>query len=826
MKKHTLNKIKRVMIMSGIFIAALIVYFYISLSNMEHSKEVYSNMSDPSLPVIYVNTNDYLINPMNAHVQDMGNNCVRDMITVLPENRQLKLYIQEYDNMVTSINYEIRSLDLSHLIENGKIKEINRENGNIDITVPIQNLIKKNQEYLLKISLDTGEQLLNYYTRIVWVDNDYTKEIEQIALNFTTSTFERSNSKNITQYLETNDIADNSTLAHLNLHNSYKQITWGDSGMESKGQYYMTVKEFNGVMSEVQIKYETKLTDEESTIHNFVNEDNYVFRYDPSRIYIMNYDRKTHELFEGNENSIKNKKIILGIGNKDNIDISKSEDEKYIAFISNKELFTYDQNNKEIVKVFSYRSEINDVRTINDKHDIKILNVDINGNVHFIVYGYINRGRHEGNSGVIYYTYDAGRKTIVENFFISIPKSYESIKEDIQKLAYISGAGMMYLYNDGTVYGIDTESLEVMTMVTGLNEEEIESSYSNQYIAYQNPEAEDIFHSKKITLMNLENNDSAEITKESSYVKIFGFNQDDLVYGEIEPEYAEKYTIDNDIPTSVIHIVGPDTSEKTRYNKDGLMFTNIIVNENRIQFNEVCVDDNGQYQSVGNDTIISSKQKNDLESKGVTTFSDTLLGKVWYIEINDIGNKHVRSYAPKSFSIEKASSIELANENEIDKTAKFKAYSLGHYIGNSRTLVEAYRMVYEDYGYVTDEKGTIVWNRADKKTAIKIRNALDKMSNVLPFVNELNIINENDDYIMLNATGMDMNSVLYYLNKGYPVIVFINGRTNLITAYDQFNITVLDVETNIENLIGREDAENEFKNNNNHFIAVIPKNPI
>lgn len=811
------------MIMSGIFFAALLIYFFISYSSMEHNNEVYSSMDDPNLPVMFVKVEDYMINPMHAYIQEMGNNTVRDMITVLPEDRKLQLLVNEYDNMVMSAKYEIRTLDLSHLIENGTITEIDRSNGNTNIEIPIQNLIKKDTEYILKITLDTGEKSLNYYTRIIWTDHDYTGEMEKLALSFTSCTFNKSEARSISSYLETSEIADNSTFSHLTLHNSFNQLTWGNTGMELNGQYYMTLKEFSGIMGEIQISYECRMKTENGSEKNFLTEDNYILRYDPGRIYIMNFDRKTHEIFEGSNDCFDNKKLILGVANQEDIETLKSDNEKYIAFKSNQELWLYEQSNElRVINLFSYRTNTNDVRANYDHHDAKILSVTDNGNVDFLVYGYINRGRHEGKCGIIYYTYDNSSETVIENFFIALPESFEMIKDNIDKLSYLSKENMLYIYYEGSVYGIDTSSFEVITIVSGLEESELMSSGTQQYIAYQDPEAIDMYHSKKITLLDLEKNNAIDITKSSSYKRVLGFNQDDLIYGIIEPESAEKYTIKHDIPISEIHIIGPDSEEKTNYTKEGQYFTNISVNGMRIQFDKVVISENNEYKEAGSETIISNKKNDKSELNGLKTYTDKVLGKLWYIETKDAGNKIAKSHAPKKFSVEKASTIDLNIVKNETKIPLFYAYSLGHYRGCTLSLSEAYEKVYNDYGYVTNKTGEIVWNRADKNTIVKLKNYKEKIQDVLPLLNELNTINEYDEYIMINATGLDMNSALYYLNKGYPLIGYIGTSANLITSYDQYNITLLNTEDQSESIIGREDAEEIFKNNGYHFIGIVP----
>lgn len=822
MKKQTVNKIKRITFMSGIFIAALLIYFFISYSSMEHSNEVYSSMDEPGLPIIYVKENEYMLNPMHAYIQEMGNNTERDMLTVLPEDRKLELIVQEYDNMVMSVKYEIRSKDLSHLIENGTVTDIDRSNGNTNIVLPIQNLIKKEKDYILKITLDTGEKSLNYYTRILWTDHDYTKEMEKLALSFTASTFDKNEAKSIASYLETTEIADNTTLGHVNLHNSFNQITWGNTGMVSSEKYYMTLKEFDGVMGEIQISYESKMTDENGEEKKFLNEDNYVLRYDPSRIYIMNFDRRTHEIYEGSKGSYANKKLILGVGNEEDIKISKSENGQYIAFKSNQELWLFDHEKEaKVINIFSYRSKFDDVRANYGQHDAKILGIDDKGNVDFLIFGYINRGRHEGKCGIVYYTYDNANDTLVENFFIAMPESFEKIKEDMGKLSYLSSEGMLYIYYDGNVYGIDTSSFEVITIVSGLEESEFISSNTHRYVAYQDPESVDMYHSKKITLLDLETNKAIDITKSSSYKRVLGFNQDDLIYGIIDPEMTEKYTMEHDIPISEIHILGPDSEEKTNYSKEGQLFTNVSVSGLRIQFDKVSLNSEGGYTREGSETIISNK-KDENAVAGLSTNNNSTFGKVWYIDVKEQGNKILKSYAPRKFSVERASTIDLNPAEKENTTPLFYAYSLGHYRGCTLSLRRAYELVYDDYGYVTNENGEILWNRADKNTIVKLKKYNEKIVDIIPLLDGLGTIREDQDYIILNASGMDMNSALYYLNKGYPLIAYLNNQINLIIAYDQFNITLVNTENQLETVVGREEAEELFKANNYHFVAVIP----
>ena len=60
------------------------------------------------------------------------------------------------------------------------------------------------------------------------------------------------------------------------------------------------------------------------------------------------------------------------------------------------------------------------------------------GNVYFIVAGYMNRGRHEGESGVGLYHYDAGSGTVEEKLFVDTDRSFDLLRRDVEELAYVT----------------------------------------------------------------------------------------------------------------------------------------------------------------------------------------------------------------------------------------------------------------------------------------------------------------------------------------------------------------------------------------------------
>ncbi len=135
--------------------------------------------------------------------------------------------------------------------------------------------------------------------------------------------------------------------------------------------------------------------------------------------------------------------------------------------------------------MFSFHGEEGlDVRDNWDQHEIKIASVDEAGSIDFIVYGYMNRGEHEGTVGTIVYHYDGLMHTIEEEVFIPSEQSFEILKSEMGQLLYVSEQGMLYLLMNSDLYRIDLNTLTPEVIVENLKENCYKISDSNQYFAW------------------------------------------------------------------------------------------------------------------------------------------------------------------------------------------------------------------------------------------------------------------------------------------------------------------------------------------------------
>lgn len=818
--KKTLQKTG---ILFAIFIAAAAIYFIAAQNTMEKEATVYTAMDEPTLPVVYPQMAGKEVNCLHGYLQDMGNQAAREAITILPEDRALKLRIREYGSTVAGISYEIRSLDLGRLVEQTALQDWNSQNDSITATLPIQNLLSRNEPYLLILSVTTGEKTIHYYTRIMWADNNYAEDMIRLAEEFSRKTMDYDQARELVTYLETNSMEDNSSLGHVTIKSSFSHLTWDGLKAEMVGEPAVTLKEFDGIMGQVQVKYQVSLTESDGTNQLLDVEDHYTMRWDKQRIYMMYYQRNADQQFTVSGKSFNGKRILLGITNDDMVRCKKSPDSQYVAFKADRELWCYDQNENKMVEVFTFRSGKDDqVRSGYDQHDIRILSVQDNGNVNFLVYGYMNRGEYEGSTGVVLYTYDKETDTVQEKFFIPAVESFEMVKADVERLSFLNSSGMMYLLLDGTVYGIDLRSNESLVVAQGLTEGSYAVSGDQSRLAWQ--EGSDPLKSPKIHLMDLDTAQKQEIAgNEDDCVRVLGFVGNDLVYGL--GKSTDAWVVNGrvrELPMYALYIMGTEMKVESQYQKEGVYISDVVVEDGRIHMNQLAKLSPQEYTFQNEDTIVCNEKFAADQLEGIGWLASPEKGKIYFVQTDrEIAGAEVKEHRPKTFSYEHTGTLEPVNTRQADTQMTFYAYAAGHYIGSSRNFKTALDMAYDKMGLVTDENQHIVWDRVNRRPIVNIKDPMTKAARLLGGVEEFSGSQTCEDgLLMVDARGCSLNQVLYFIDKGTPVLAYTDpGKYVLLSGYDQYNVTLYDPQTQSGEKMGLNDAAAYFNTLKNDFIV-------
>ncbi len=466
-----------------VFFAAL---FIIGNVMNKGNADMTTEMEAATYPVVSVNYGGFQINKMHGYRDVMEVDQMRECITPLAAGRKMQLTIDTYGNRIGGLRFEVRSVDGSRLIENTEMEGYEQSGDEIRVSFGIKDLIENNQEYLFVLVLTTGAgKEIRYYTRIVNPEEYYVADKLEYVRDFSNKTFDKEAAKSLTKYLESNAEGDNTTFGRVTIHSSFHQVTWGDLDITRISNPEITIKDLGAETGNFVMEYYVSMPYGSETNYYRVKE-YYRIRHTADRIYLLDYERTMNQIFNEKGNAYANNKILLGIVGEEPI-LRESDGGNAAVFVSGNRLFSYNIVDNKLALLFVfYDGENMDARTLYDGHKIKILNVDEGGNVIFLVYGYMNRGRHEGQVGISVYYYDSTVNTVEEMAYIPCSHSQAILMKEVDQLSYINRNGKLYLLWDDQIYAVDVVKHSSEIVVENLTEENFKVSDSNRMVVWQN----------------------------------------------------------------------------------------------------------------------------------------------------------------------------------------------------------------------------------------------------------------------------------------------------------------------------------------------------
>ena len=786
------RKVIKPVVLSGLFLAALIVF---SIITNQDNKDMTTAMKEATLPIVQFYEGNNSVAQLHGYVSEMNITKMRDGIVPVDHTRLLPLKINTYGQKIRGIAYEIRSLDDSRLVAKGNAQEIKEKNNEISANLKIQNILGKGEEYELIVILASGKNKIRYYTRLMQTQNDDTQACMDFALQFHEYTFRDDANKFIPKYMDA-ATGDTSTLNYVDLSCTLNQITWADLKPEQMGELEASFKEINDSYDVITLRYvvTTKGTGGETEYYNV--EEYYRLRMTESRMYVLNFERTLNQIFRGENRFITdNNQIQLGIRDK-NIEYAVSETGDVIAFVQQGELWCFDRVNNKIVQVFSFLgAEGINARDNWDQHDIKIARVDEAGSIDFVVYGYMNRGDHEGEVGTAVYHYDGLVHTIEEEIFIPSDVSYEILKAQMGQLMYVNEKGTFYLIMDQKLYSIDTDKRTPEVLVKDLKESCYKVSESNQYFAWVDSDKE--YKSDVIHLMNLKNASVYDIkAKKGAYILPLGFIDEDFIYGAAKKDKVMVAAAGNTVfPMKNLTIM--DTSENSHsilktYEPSRGSIGFISVEDYTITIHLI-KKSGGHYVAAGTDAIMN--REGDTEEKVTvgSTVTDRKETQYQLMMKNGADASKIKMLTSKSVLLENPRDVSVKNKESQEY---FYVYKKGDVLLATDEIADAIVCANNHMGVVVDSKQQYVWMRARKSaqtafSSLKVNDADKSSSSVVQAVSAMlnyrgnglsvkelidnggtpksAIENTLKDSVVLDISGCTVEEILFYVSKGSPV---------------------------------------------------------
>lgn len=803
-------------------------------------------MRRATFPLVYMSQNGNRVNCLHGYAQEMQGSTMRDHITPLESGRRLSFVVEKFGCEIEHLSFEVRSVDGERLVEATDIYNYREEDDELTATITVKDLIEENTEYnLILILEDEYGRQIRYYTRIIQTSDYHASEQLAFAKEFHEKTFDKEAAKSITKYMESNAEGDNSSFSHVDIYSSFQQITWGELKVEKASEPIYTIRELGPTVANIEITYQAAV--EEGGERKYYNvEEYYRIRYTDERMYLLDFKRDMNRIFTKDTEAFVNNKIFLGIHDPD-VEMVESDGGNVLAFVNENRLFSYSIIDNKFVYLFGFYDEDNrDERTLYKGGGIKILSVDETENVRFLVYGYMNRGLHEGQVGIQVYQYNSMTNTIEEEVFIPDNRSYQMVKADVEQLSYADNNNHLYVMLSGTVYEISLESKSYKPIIRDLKEDSYKVSDSNRMIAWKQEEKD---KEGALTLLNLSSKKQTEIKgKYGTVMSPLGFMEEDLIYGianvaDIQRDSGGKVVV----PMYEICIQNENDEILKRYHQEGVYVVGADIQDNQISLTRVSRDEDGQYVPVDDDQIMNNEEivsgNNTVELAVTEEFENV----VQIALKSNIDKKGMKLLTPKEVLFEGGREVRI--EPEETDTVHFYVYGMRDIEGIYTDAGNAVTHAEEIAGVVTNDHGAYVWragNRSIRNQIMKIQGeqADEERSSLavcLDTILAYEGVKRNTSYMLghgstaleilrnnlpdaqvLELSGCSLNAVLYYVNRDIPVLATLNdGDAVLIVGFNELNTVLMDPRNGEVYKKGINDSKEWFEENGNSFITYI-----
>jgi len=864
------RKIIKATVAVVVFFAALILA---NILMNQGNSNMTVEMSKASLPIVSIVDQGTVINTMHGYTKQTEGQYLKDSVFWLNSDRNVRIQVDKFDATIRSLGFEVRSTDGQRLVEDTQIADYEEDSQQIRAGFTIKDLTDVDTEYMLilLVTLEDG-RTARYYTRFIQGTDYHMDEMLSFVRDFHNRTFDKEAAKEITKYLESNAEGDNTSYAHVNIHSSFSQITWGELKLEKETEPDITVRDITSQFGVIELSYLVSMKDGREKDYYTVTE-RYRVRYGTQRMYLLDYERDMEIVFDPEKAEYSSNKISIGIADPE-MKLEECEGGNIFAFIQSGRLYSYNISDNKVTTIFGFYDQDNaDVRTMYRAHDIKILGIEETGNVRFMVYGYMNRGNYEGSVGAQIYYYNSMYNTIEEEVYIPYEKSYELLRENVAQLSYVNNTNHLFLFLDGTLYDVDLVQKSYSEIVSSLTQGSYQVSKSNRMVVWQNRMQEG-GECTLLTMMNLGTRKQTTIEAGTGEaIRPLGFMEEDLIYGVA---YRKDLAVDGFgrilLPMHTVRIQDENGSIlKTKsYVQSDIYVVDAEISANQItlhrvkregtnageeELDSVTVSGNDpdramyssdDYEMVKDDQIMDT-DFDDTGSNNIEVVATKEYEKILQIATkNTIAEKSLKFLTPQEVAYEGGREIKLEADDTIDYYYVYGPYGLDSI---SESESEAVSRANELFGMVYDRDGNYLFRRGTLQTRNQIMKIepdeeSEERSAVAVCLDTMLLaegVTKNSAYLLqhgetvrsilednlenarvLDLTGCSLDIVLYYVNQDIPVLASLdNGKAVLIVGFNELNTVLMDPSTGTIYKKGMNDSKMMFEQSGNRFVTYV-----
>ena len=805
MKKRVIT----VVVLLLVFIAALTGF---SIILNQGTDDMTADMGSAKLPVISFEESGYSVNPLAGYTQEMDIPTMRDQILPISVGTSVTADIQGYQGKIHSFKYEIMTLDGKDVLKSKTISEVSNT-----VKLELGDSISDGKEKVLRITLVTeNEEKIYYYMRVVRAAEFNVQQCLEFAEYFHKTAMEEGSIAELEDYYSTDGAPEGNGLQRVTLASDLKNIGWRDLKVQTVGDIIWEIKESNETYTSVMLKYQVKAGEEEKQGDFYHVTEFFKVRFLRGRASLESYERTMNEVFEGKEKNFSKNGVLLGLTD-DNVSYVTNEKGDHISFVQEREVWHYDKEENRISLLFSFAdAENDDIRNYKDDHAVRILDMDGKGNTVFAVYGYMNRGEHEGQTGAAIYYYNIEDGYVQEKAFISSRNSGAIVQQRLSNLTYYNKtSNTLYAVFEGTLYRINLKTQEKEVIQEHLKEGQYVFSANGKYVAYQkNGNLKD---ADCIEVWNLEKEKHflVEVPQEE-LIRPLGFVKEDIVYGVGRESDAGKNAAGEElIPFYKLEIRNGKNEVVKSYQVDGIYIRDAWVADNMITMERAVKNENG-YKNTTQDSITNNEGKKEKEIQLEKISSKSKGFQMRLTDENGIADRNPKLLKPKQMLFERAVMIDF---EKAELEGSYYVYGLGKLQGIYDKAGIAIGKADTVRGVVVTSNQTKMWERGNRMLSYQIEDIsplavnpgesslsaclrqmfsyeqqnVNVQAELSKGKSVLDLLGEYSGGEAVDLTGCTLEQLCYLVGKGTPVLAMTGmDRAILLTGYSEDSFTYID----------------------------------
>jgi len=808
----------KILILLGIFIAS--IYFF--GSNMDEAmfgSVKTTVMEDAKLPTMELKSDGVTVNCLYGYTSAIDMFSARENLIAIGEDQAVELLINENGTDVRKLLYEVQDVTSRQEVAEGTINAFDKEEGQKKARMKIANKLENGREYAVEVMLvDSESRRIYYYFRIKPYTECFFAEKVEFIQSFSGWAREK-NIDAVIPFLESTYRGKGSTYAHIDIKDSYYMVCWGDLQPVLLTRPQLTISEIYNNIAVGTLDYMVEIATDTGVEKYYVEEKFRVTVTDSSK-HLLNYERTMEAVFDETLASLSQNQFKLGVTNDTEMELFSNSDGSQLSFVRNKELWHYNMAENTLSKVFSYRRENEAEQGLSgDQYDVRVLKLYENGDISFMVYGYMGRGEYEGKTGILLYRYYRGEERIEEQLYLPVGESYQKIKEELGDFSYMNEYDVFFFMVYNTMYSYNLITKELSVVSDNAMEESVVFFRESGYVAWQ----EEGY--SRLWLLHLESGEKQSIAAvEGEFIRILGKINENVIcgYGLFSDcvELGDGTVL---YPAYEVKILNENLEEKKSYHKDGYYVAEAEITPNSIRLGRVEKKEQGGYAEATDDYILISVEAGKRPVSLDKRITELMFAE-YYIDLPS-------TYAMKEIPVPETVPYTLLTEDKTvrisnleNQSEEYMVYSFGNIVAISDNCAEAVKMAdrADVVGTVINEKGQVIWERGIKYASSSLGQQEYDVSGLSEAENRKEYLAQVTGQRILSLTGVTLDEALYFVFRGSPVYAMKSATEAVaITGYSASNVTVYDFSAGKSRTYSLREAEKLFEAAGNIFLSYL-----